>query len=216
MPEIDLMNTMEVIQNADGLERRTLGEIRMPPAADGARPGTMTGHAARFNTIAKIGNFVQEQIKPGAFTRAIQHDDVRALIDHNSSLILGRNRAGTLRLAEDDLGLRIEIDPPDTSYANDLLTSIRRGDVSQMSFGFRALKETWDDTQDPPLRTLEEVELFDVSPVTFPAYANTEISVRAFQHAGAVLRAENEAEKSAILARMKMRQAMAERHMNSR
>jgi len=196
---------IEIRKDDDGVERRIIGEIRMDPPADG-KSGVLVGTAAVFNTPTDIGGFFREQIAPGAFTAAIRNDDVRALIDHNSSLILGRNRAGTLRLAEDDRGLQVEIDPPDTSYANDLLISMRRGDINQMSFGFRALKETWDDTQDPPLRTLEQVELFDVSPVTFPAYAETQISVRAFQQAGEILKKSQStsAGVAAIAARMRM------------
>ena len=196
-----------VTENDKQIERRVMGEVRMGPApADGA-PAVLTGHAAVFNSPADLG-FFREQIAPGAFTDAIQKDDVRALIDHDSRLVLGRNRAGTLRLAEDQTGLAVEIDAPDTSYANDLLTSMKRGDITQMSFGFRALVEKWDETQDPPLRTLEKVELFDVSPVTFPAYADTQISVRAFQHAGAILKQSTIAVRAA---RMRMRQAMMER-----
>ncbi|PCI51428.1 MAG: HK97 family phage prohead protease [Alphaproteobacteria bacterium] len=182
----------------------------MDPAATDGKAVLLVGTAAVFNTPTDIGGFFREQISPGAFTAAIQNDDVRALIDHNSSLILGRNRAGTLRLSEDDRGLQVEIDPPDTSYANDLLVSMKRGDITQMSFGFRALKETWDDEQDPPLRTIVKAELFDVSPVTFPAYAETQISVRAFQHAGEILKRSNTS-TAAIAAKMRMKQGLLER-----
>ena len=189
----------------DQIERRVLGEVRMTAAPADGQPAVLTGHAAVFNTPADLGAF-REQIAPGAFTDAIQTDDVRALIDHDSRLVLGRNRAGTLRLAEDQTGLAVEIDVPDTSYARDLVTSMKRGDITQMSFGFLALKESWDDTQDPPLRTLEKVQLFDVSPVTFPAYEETQVSVRARNRAGKIAKQSSIAARAA---RMRMRQAQS-------
>ncbi|MDQ7019220.1 MAG: HK97 family phage prohead protease [Robiginitomaculum sp.] len=205
-----MQNPIEIRKDKDGIERRLAGEVRMDGGATDGKTGMLVGHAAVFNTPADIGGFFREQIAPGAFTAAIQNDDVRALIDHNSSLVLGRNRAGTLRLAEDERGLRVEIDPPDTSYAKDLIVSMKRGDITQMSFGFRALKETWDEEQDPPLRTIVKAELFDVSPVTFPAYAETQISVRAFQQAGEILKRSNPS-TAAIAAKMRMKQGLLER-----
>lgn len=148
--------------------------------AEAARP-TLVGYAAVFNSPAMIGDFFEERIAPGAFSAAIGRDDVRALINHDDELILGRTKSGTLRLSEDATGLLCEIDPPDTSYANDLIESMRRGDIDQMSFGFRATKEQWDETGPVLKRTILEVELFDVSPVTFPAYESTEIALRSAQ-----------------------------------
>lgn len=145
---------------------------------DGAAP-VLRGHAAVFNETIEIGRWFRERIAPGAFARAIGEDDVRALFNHDENWVLGRNKAKTLTLSEDAVGLAIVITPPDTQLVRDLvLTPIERGDVSQMSFGFRVRKEEWDETQDVPLRTLLEVELFDVSPVTFPAYPTTDIGLR--------------------------------------
>lgn len=152
------------------LETRAEGEARH-----------IVGHAAVFNTETDIGGWFREKIAPGAFARAIAQDDVRALFNHDANYVLGRNKAGTLTLSEDDKGLAIDIVPPDTSFARDLLVSLERGDVSQMSFGFRVLKELWDDTGDTAVRTLVEVELFDVSPVTYPAYPTTDAAVRSFE-----------------------------------
>jgi hypothetical protein len=86
-------------------------------------------------------------------------------------------------MKEDDQGLAIEIDPPDTQAARDLMVSIERGDISQMSFGFRVKGEEWEfnDGEDPDIRTLTEVQLFDVSPVTYPAYTQTDVGVRSLE-----------------------------------
>lgn len=139
----------------------------------------IVGHAAVFNREANIGGWFIESIAPGAFRRAIAEDDVRSLFNHDPNLILGRNRSGTLKLSEDDTGLMTVTIPPDTSYARDLLVSIERGDISQMSFGFRVRKQEWDETGDILKRKILEAELFDTSPVTFPAYTDTDVSVRA-------------------------------------
>jgi len=138
---------------------------------------TIKGHAAVFNKKSEdLGGFV-EKIAPGAFADTLDAD-VRALFNHSPDYVLGRTKAGTLRMEEDKKGLAVEIDPPDTSFANDLMVSIERGDISQMSFGFRVLREEWDEKPKTPVRTLHEVELFDVSPVTFPAYTQTKVAVR--------------------------------------
>jgi len=140
------------------------------------------GHAAVFNKLSEdLGGF-REQITPGAFARTIKHSDIRALFNHDPNYILGRNKSGTLTLAEDNEGLAIEIDPPDTSFARDLMVSIDRGDITQMSFAFQVhgeKGEEWD-ASDPKkvIRTLKEVDLFDVSPVTYPAYPQTDVKVR--------------------------------------
>lgn len=142
--------------------------------------GKLSGHAAVFNTIAQIGRYFREQVSPGAFSKSILESDVRALWNHDPNHVLGRNKSGTLRLSEDEAGLAVEIDPPDTQMGRDVVTLIKRGDVSQMSFGFIVRKAEWDESNpENPLRTITEAELFDVSPVTYPAYKETDISVRA-------------------------------------
>jgi len=139
---------------------------------------TITGYAAMFNQLSEpLGGF-REVIRPGAFRNSLKYADVRALWNHDPNYVLGRTKSGTLKLAEDEHGLAIEIIPPDTTWARDLLESIRRGDVDQMSFGFRTIKDSWVTTNGETLRELLEVELFDVSPVTFPAYPQTSVQVR--------------------------------------
>jgi len=137
------------------------------------------GHAAVFNELSEnLGGF-RERVAPGAFTESLKRDDVRALFNHDPNFLLGRNRAGTLELNEDGTGLEVIIEPPDAQYARDLMVSIKRGDISQMSFGFRTLLDDWEFQGGVAVRTLREVQLFDVSPVTFPAYPQTDVAVRA-------------------------------------
>lgn len=157
-----------------------LNEFRVDSENDKPK---MYGHAAMFNSLSgDLGGF-REQIAPGAFAKSLKSDDIRALFNHDSNIVLGRNTAGTLRLKEDKNGLAIEIDPPDTQAARDLMVSMQRGDINQMSFGFRTITDKWEKRDGEWLRTLEEVELFDVSPVTYPAYAATDIAVRSMQKA---------------------------------
>lgn len=139
----------------------------------------IVGYAAVFDDPApETWGFI-EKIAPGAFTDALKTSDVRALINHDPNLILGRNKAGTLKLKEDEKGLYMEIDPPNTSYANDLIISMDRGDIDQCSFQFMVEVEEWDDSGDVPVRTIVKVkELRDVSVVTFPWYPNTNANVR--------------------------------------
>jgi HK97 family phage prohead protease len=144
---------------------------------------TLAGHAAVFNSNSEPMYGFTERIKPGCFSRAIKEDDVRALFNHDSNLVLGRNTAKTLRLSEDKEGLAFECDLPDTQAARDVATLIERGDISGCSFSFRTLKDEWDYSPDgaTTMRTLIDVELFDVGPVTFPAYPATDVSVRSLE-----------------------------------
>lgn len=163
------------------IERRAYAlDVLKVERADKDAP-RIVGHAAVFNQWAEIGGFFREQVRPGAFTRAIREDDIRALFNHDANLILGRKKAGTLELREDETGLHTITLPGDQSYARDLLVALERGDVDQMSFGFRTLKDEWNYDARIPERTLIEVELFDISPVTFPAYPTTDVGVRALE-----------------------------------
>ena len=149
---------------------------------------TLVGYAAVFNQEAVIAGMFREVILPGAFAEAVKADDVRAQFNHESNFILGRTGAGTLRLSEDEHGLRYEIDMPDTSYARDLMVSVQRGDVTQSSFMFdvpTSTDETWDYSASKggmlPLRQIKRVKLYDVAPVVFPAYEGTSVSARALR-----------------------------------
>lgn len=139
----------------------------------------ISGYAAVFNSPTNISDWFTETIAPGAFSRAIsENGDIRALFNHDWNNVLGRTKSGTLRLSEDERGLKFEVDLPDTTYANDLVKSMKRGDIDQCSFGFRATEETWDYTVDPALRTIHEVELYEVTVASIPAYEDTEVSLR--------------------------------------
>jgi HK97 family phage prohead protease len=164
--------------DGDGVERRTVTarELRV---VDGDAGPVIEGYAAVFGQWSEdLGGF-REMVRPGAFAKTIQEADVRALWNHDPNYVLGRVRSGTLELAEDDVGLRFSVSPPDTSWAQDLMITMRRGDVSQMSFGFEKVRDVWDKDGEELTRTLVEVHLYDVSPVTFPAYPQTSAEVRA-------------------------------------
>lgn len=145
---------------------------------------TLVGYAAKFDRLASIGGYFDEKIAPGAFSDAID-GDIRALVDHDPGRVIGRTKSGTLRLAEDGTGLRVEIDVPDTTDGNDLWVLVERGDISGMSFGFRVTKETWDETGDVPVRTIHMLELHEVSAVAWPAYEDTTIGLRSLEAARA-------------------------------
>ena len=164
----------------DELERRSwnTAELRAEPPEGGGLP-VIVGRAAVFDALSEdLGGF-RERVAQGAFAATIAEDDIRALINHSHDYVLGRNRSGTLKLAEDGEGLSVRITPPDTSYARDLIASIGRGDMSGMSFGFRTITDEWNIEDGETVRTLKAVRLFDVSAVTFPAYPQTDVAVRA-------------------------------------
>lgn len=156
-------------------------ELREDKPSDGSI-GTIRGYAARFNSPSLDMGFI-EYIAPGAFGKSLANgDDVRALGHHASQQVIGRRSAKTLRLSEDDKGLAVEIDLPDTTFGRDLLTLIRRGDLDGMSFGFEVVAHKWTTETHKGVkvdrRDLLEVNLFEVSVVTWPAYPETEVTAR--------------------------------------
>ncbi|MDX0226752.1 HK97 family phage prohead protease [Sinorhizobium meliloti] len=143
---------------------------------------TLTGYAVVWDSDTTIGDYFVERIAPGAFTKALR-GDILALVNHDTGRVVGRTRSGTLRLAEDSRGLKVEIDIPDTTDGNDLWTLVERGDVSGMSFSFRATKQEWDDAGDLPHRTVIEAELFEVTATPIPAYPDTSLALRSLEAA---------------------------------
>lgn len=173
---------------SDGRERRVLcGKLRAKAGGkhddkeERSSPGTLEGYAAVFNEETDLGWF-RESIAPGAFADSIEEDDQRALVNHDTSLVIGRRSNGTLRLKEDAEGLQAEIDLPDTTYARDLHAAVERGDIDGMSIGFEVQREEREvgDTAkgETDLWRVTRAKLYEVSPVTFPAYEGTSVSAR--------------------------------------
>ena len=162
--------------DATRLERRSM-QVREFRADD---DGKIVGYASVFDEETDIGGMFREVVRPGAFARAIKEkQDVRALFNHDQNYVLGRTKSGTLKLEEDKRGLWIEVKPPKTQFAADLMESMNRGDVDSMSFAFVATEETWTERKgDATLRELKDVDLFDISAVTYPAYEGTSVGLR--------------------------------------
>ena len=169
-------------------------ELREGPAGDGM---AFSGYAAVFNSDSEPLPFT-ERILPGAFRKSLRsRNNVRMYLNHDSSMLLATTRAKTLRLEEDERGLKVDADLPDTTVGRDLSTLIKRGDVDSMSFGFSvpARGDQWSD--DGNVRELKEVKLYEVSVVTgFPAYAATSASVRSLDTLAQ--RAQVDADKLAV------------------
>jgi len=153
------------------LEQRAVLELR-------AKGRKLEGYAAKFNTEARIANFV-EVIAPGAFAASLQSgQDVIAMVDHDASKVLARTRSGSLKLAEDSAGLAFELSIPDTQPGRDALALAERGDLGGMSFGFVVPQggEAWDGNR----RTLNVIDLREISVVSaWPAYEGTSVNARA-------------------------------------
>ncbi|NBW09715.1 MAG: HK97 family phage prohead protease [Caulobacteraceae bacterium] len=141
--------------------------------------GRLIGYASVYGPLSEdLGGF-RERVAPTAFERSLESgSDVRALVNHDSTLVLGRRQSGTLLLQSDQRGLLVTIRPPETQYASDLLRLIERGDVSQMSFGFHVRRDSWEQAGHGRTRVLEDVDLVEVSVVTIPAYPDTSVAIR--------------------------------------
>jgi len=138
------------------------------------------GYFAVFNTNYEIAPGLSESIAQGAFSRTLQGGDIRALINHDTTLVLARTKAHTLELREDERGLwgSVLINPNDQDAMN-LYSRVKRGDVDQCSFGFEIVNEETDFRDDGSVHwTIKDVDLFEVSACTFPAYEATNISAR--------------------------------------
>lgn len=183
---VKLLTQMKIIKPApQSVERRfcdlTGIEVR---ASEGKR--TLSGHAAVFDKLSVKMMGFREIIRKGSFLESIAQDDIRALWNHDTNIVLGRNKAKTLRLSEDAQGLKVEIDLPDTQAGRDAEISIARGDVSQMSFAFRVKTggDRWFEEDGEDRRELTALGLAEVSPVTFPAYLDTDVSLKGLRSSG--------------------------------
>lgn len=173
------------------IRRLPVEAMEIREADDGT--ATLRGYAAVFDSLSEpIFGMFRERIAPGAFGRSLADgSDVYAFWQHDSSLPLARRSNGTLRIREDAKGLAVEMDLPQTSYGRDAAEAVRGGLVDKMSFGFsvpaggdRMTDERSDDGY--PIRELVDVNLHEVSPVTLPAYSETELSARSKEAADAV------------------------------
>jgi len=154
-------------------EKRTMGTIEVRDAEGDEM--TLEGYAAVFNSETDLGAF-REVIRPGAFDD-VMDNDVRALINHDPNLILGRTGNGTLELSTDERGLKYKVKLGDQQYARDFYESVKRGDISQSSFAFTIDKQSWNEER--TVRSVDKVrQLLDVSPVTYPAYAAATVQAR--------------------------------------
>lgn len=154
--------------------------IEIRSSENGVR--TIYGYAVKWEMKSSQMGFwytFQEQFKKGSFSESLTNDDQRALWSHDISKVLGRTKNGTLRLFEDDIGLRFEVDLPNNTLGDDTYETINRGDVDGVSFGFSASIEEWDES-DPEnvIRTITKAKLIEISPVAFPAYPDSQVSAR--------------------------------------
>ena len=196
-------------------ERRFLNRCEAVPALkvekrdDGKR--VVVGYGAVFHraghpgTEYRLWDNVKERVMPGAFDRALLEDDVRGLHNHDTNRLLGRTKSGTMRLSVDQIGLRYEIDLPDTPTGNEVGTAIERGDMSGSSFSFAQRKVMWAQDGDDEVRELHDVALFDVGPVVFPAYEATTADLRSagmdIESLKLELRAAQDARKPSVISR---------------
>jgi hypothetical protein len=143
---------------------------------------TFIGYAAKFNSPSEdLGGFI-EVIEPGAFRRSLRsRNDVKLLVNHDTGRVLASTRAGTMKLYEDEVGLRVEASLPNTTDGRDMAELLRRGDLNKMSFGFSVQKDSWNNEMTQ--RTLKSVRLFETSIVAFPAYQATDAMVRSLDKA---------------------------------
>lgn len=157
-------------------------EVRAVPAEDGTESRRVEGYAALYGTTSEDIGFM-EVIAPGAFDGVIEVSDVLCLLNHQSSRgVLARSRQGegSLTLSIDKKGLKYSFDAPNTALGDELLEGIKRGDITQSSFSFSVQKDSWEELEDGTyMRTIEKVRaLYDVSPVYYPAYADTSVAIR--------------------------------------
>lgn len=179
------------------------------------QPPAIVGYGAVFydgteRTEYKLWDDLIERIMPGAFDRAVrERDDARGLFNHDSNMVLGRVSAGTLQLSIDKTGLRFAIDPGKTTVAADVMEHIRRGDVQGCSIAFRVIEQVWRSVDKIDYREIMAVELFDVGPVTFPAYEATSVGVRSKEFGDDARTARDKWRESEreILHRNRLRQA---------
>src|SRR5574344_2194519 len=201
------------------LERRCviLKELRVIDVAEATNEPCIEGYASVFDSWSEeLGGIdpFREKVVKGAFAQTIQEDDIRALFNHDPNYVLGRNKSGTLTLQEDEKGLLVRIIPPKTQWARDLLVSINRGDITQMSFGFTVELDRWSYENGVDVRELLKVKLFDVSPVTYPAYSETECGIRSQKEVYETRQLQKREQENANNEKIKQKLALKKQKIN--
>jgi HK97 family phage prohead protease len=187
----------------DGLEIR---------AGEGSAEGrTAAGYAVLYDQEAGVYDLWIETIAPGAFDKSLQERDVLAVHSHDTGRVVGRKNAGTLTLRSDTKGIAFENPLPDTTDGRDLAVQIDRGDISGMSFGFRATKQEWDDAADPPRRRILEGELYEITYTPMPVWKQTEVGLRSLEGARQERRSHNRVGATGRIAAKRMKLAHSER-----
>lgn len=153
-------------------------EVEIEEREENDKP-QLSGYAIKWGALSQRMWGFQEKFEKGAFSRSLKEQKVLMFWNHNRNVLLGNTESKTLRLEEDEKGLRFEVDLPDTQAAKDVRALIKRKDVKGMSFGFYPRKQEWDET-DPKriIRTIKEADLFEVSPTHSPAYLQTKVTAR--------------------------------------
>lgn len=183
-----MQDNKDYIEKIEGAERRFVTEnVHYQTRAEGEdnqEQSVIEGYAFKFNKTTTIGDWFREEILPGA-ADDVMLDDVRCLFNHNPNYVLARSieGKGTLKLELDEVGLKYSYTTPDTSYARDLEENIKLGNVSQSSFGFTIEEQNWVERDgELPLRQIVKLKrLYDVSPVTYPAYQDTSVAKRSLE-----------------------------------
>lgn len=196
----------------DGIERRihTGVGIELRKKSETNSAVVLRGYAAKFEVLSEPMWGFRERIAKGAFDDVLG-DDVRALFNHDASHVLGRTKSGTLSIVQDDTGLAYEVELPDTSSARDLIKVIERGDVDQSSFAFTVEKDNWTEDDDGRIiRTIEKMKrLYDVSPVTYPAYPDATVGIRSMENWKATRSTQQNELEARAAAEIKLQQQRA-------
>ncbi|MEK3740052.1 HK97 family phage prohead protease [Paenibacillus sp. FSL R5-0636] len=179
-------------------------EVRSTEGEGESQTQTIGGYVVKFNQRSQLiwGEFY-ERVAKGAFSRSLSENVIKAFWNHRSDFVLGSTKPGTLRLLEDDVGLSFEIDLPNNTWGNDAYESVRRGDVDGVSFGFyvRSNGDAWEyiKEEDVYIRTLLDINLFEVSPTPFPAYLDSEVDQRSIDQLGITSKEQRKNEKEKLL-----------------
>ena len=184
---------MKIKKEGEAMEKR-IKEIRYIPAMeitireDPNKTDAMAikGYVVKFNERSSLlYDEWYERVAKGAFAKSLEQNTIKALWNHNSDIVLGSTKSKTLQLVEDDIGLRFELELPNSSQARDIYESIKRGDVDGVSFGFyvRDNGDKWEYLKEEDVyeRTLLDIDLIEISPTPFPAYPTSEVGKRSLE-----------------------------------